>query len=223
MEAADFIHLATRGDERQALLELRASPELAKARDEQSVSVVCLAVYWRRPELAKALAAVRTDLDVFEAVCVGDLARVVRLVSDDVENVNGVSPDGFSPVGYAAFFGHKAILRELIARGGHVNIPSRNAMRVCPLHSAAAHSDQAKAVELARVVLDAGADPNAKQHVGYTALHEAAVKGNEALIALLLSHGADPKIRNDEGTSAADLARNNKHDAAVRLLERRST
>jgi ankyrin repeat protein len=222
MDAAEFIQLATQGDEQQALHELRANPVLATARNLQGVSLVCLAVYSGRTELVAALVAARAELDVFEAACVGDLARVVRLVSEDVENVNVVSPDGFSAVGYAAFFGHVSILGELIDRGGQVNVPSRNGMRVCPLHSAVAHADQTKAVELARMVLDAGADPNARQQGGFTALHEAALNGNTALIELLLSRGADPTITNDKGASASDLARTNGQHAAIRLLEPRS-
>lgn len=222
MDSADFIQLATRGDERQAVAELRRDPALASARDPQGVSVVCWAVYARRAELAAALAAARADLDVFEASCLGDLDTVVQLVKADPGRVNAPSPDGFSATGFSAFFGHTALLRKLIALGGDVNIPSQNAMRVCPLHSAAAHSDQGKAVALAAIVLEAGAKPNAQQQRGFTALHEAALKGNSALIELLLRHGADPGLANEEGTYPADLARSNGHSEAVRLLERRS-
>jgi ankyrin repeat protein len=219
MEAAEFIQLATHADERLVLSELHRNPSLAAARDPQGVSVVCLAVYRRRSELAAALAAVRTDLDIFEATCLGDLQRVRQLVSDDPVCVDAVSPDGFSPVGYSAFFGHAAVLLELVRNGGDVNAPSRNAMRVCPLHSAAAHSDQAKAVDLARILLEAGADPDARQQAGFTALHEAALNGNAALIEVLLGHGADPTIENDKGASAAELARSKGHDDVVRQLE----
>lgn len=219
MDAAEFIKLAIEGDERAALAELARNPALASARNAQGVSVVCLAVYRRRLDLAAALAALRTDLDVFEAACIGDVERVARIASADPASINATSPDGFSPVGYSAFFGHPAMLRELIRRGGQVNTPSQNAMQVCPLHSAAAHLDQVKAVELARIVLEAGADPNARQQGGFTALHEAALNGNLALIELLLQHGAGATVANDKTSRPVDLARSNGHDEAVRLLE----
>lgn len=218
MEPTEFIQLATQGDERAACAELQRDPTLANARDAQGVSVVCLAMYRRRAEIAAALAAARADLDIFEAACVGDLERVMRLASDDSNSVNAPSPDGFSPVGYAAFFGHPRVLQALIARGGEVNAPSRNGMRVCPLHSAAANSDPGKAVELARIVLEAGADPNLPQQGGFTALHAAALHGNTALIELLLRHGAEPTLKNEEGASAADLARSKGQAGALRVL-----
>ena len=219
MDGSEFIQLATTGDPGDAQRALQANSALANARNAQGVSIVCLLVYRGRTELAAACASLRSDLDVFEAVCIGDLARVVQLVGADAALANAVSPDGFSPVGYAAFFGHAALLRELIARGGRVNVPSRNAMRVCPLHSAAANSDQDKATELARIVLDAGADPNAQQQGGYTALHEAALNGKLALIELLLARGADRTLGNDQGIAPLALAQKNRHEAAIRLLE----
>src|SRR5690242_17604306 len=99
MEAADFIQLATQGEERAALAELRRNPALAMARNPQGVSVVCLAVYARRAELAAALASSRPELDLFEATCLGDLERVVGLVATDPDSVDEISPDGFSPAG----------------------------------------------------------------------------------------------------------------------------
>ncbi|HKP58291.1 MAG TPA: ankyrin repeat domain-containing protein [Polyangiales bacterium] len=218
MEAAEFIRLATQGDVHVACAEVQRDPELSRARDAQGVSVLCLAVYRRRTELVAALTAARKDLDIFEAACVGDLARVVRLVSDEPGRVNSLSPDGFSPVGFSAFFGHSNLLRELLRRGGAVNAPSRNAMRVCPLHSAAAHSDQTKAVELARILLEAGADPNAQQQGGFVALHEAALNGNIPLIELLLEYGAEPSIRDEKGATPADLARSKGQADALRWL-----
>lgn len=220
MLASDFIELVMRGDIETALAALQDDAELARLRNPQGVSVVCLAVYSRRTQLAVALASGRTDLDLFEAACLGDLPRVVRLVSADPSLVNACSPDGFSPLGYSAFFGHAPLLQELIRLGGDVNAPSRNGMRVCPLHSAAAHADPVKAVELARLILQAGADPNAKQQGGFTALHEAALHGKLALIALLLEYGADPAIDNDASVGPIDLARSAGHADAVRQLGR---
>jgi len=47
---------------------------------------------------------------------------------------------------------------------------------------------------------------NGKQEKGWTPLHEAVRQDNAEMTSYLLSHGADPKLQNDEGTSAIGLA-----------------
>lgn len=49
-------------------------------------------------------------------------------------------------------------------------------------------------------------DVNAKTYSGCTALHIAAGRGNIAIVAYLISMGADPELLTDEGDSALDLA-----------------
>jgi ankyrin repeat protein len=219
VDAIGFIGLATRGDEQAALAALERDADLARARNAQGVSVVCLAVYNGRRRLAATLAERRADLDIFEASCIGDAARVRTVLAEYPDQANAVSPDGYGALGYSAFFGHSEVLQELIARGADVNAPARNAMAVRPVNSAAAHPDPELAVTLLRALLAAGADPNGRQSGGYTALHEAALNGNAAMIHLLLDHGADTGLANDEGALPADLARGKGHAEAVRLLE----
>jgi uncharacterized protein len=62
---------------------------------------------------------------------------------------------------------------------------ARNDMQVQPLHRGAALGD----VEACRLLLDAGADPNAAQHGGWTPLDEALITKNEPLAALLRARG----------------------------------
>jgi ankyrin repeat protein len=219
MQASELIQLIAQGDEAAVLAAVEREPALAAAHNEQGVSVICVAMYRQRSALARALAARRTDLDVFEACCVGDVTRVRQLLAAEPSVLNAVSPDGFSPLGFSAFFGHVELLRELLSHGADVHAASRNPMRVQPLHSAAAQADHGKATELSRQLLQAGADPNARQQGGYTPLHEAAHSGKLALIALLLAHGASSSRKNDQGQSALELARARGDAEALRLLE----
>jgi peptidoglycan/LPS O-acetylase OafA/YrhL len=60
----------------------------------------------------------------------------------------------------------------------------------------AACSNQAAVIE---AVLDAGADVNAQGGLGDTTLHEAVAYGCDEAVAVLLEHGADPRIANCSG------------------------
>ncbi len=72
-------------------------------------------------------------------------------------------------------------------------------------------------VEVARVLLEHGADPNGRAvDGGFTALHSAAQGGNRELIELLLVHGADPRARTDDGRLPMDLAANDETAALLR-------
>jgi ankyrin repeat protein len=88
-------------------------------------------------------------------------------------------------------------------------------MRVTPIHAAVS----AGRLEAARVLLDAGADVNAAEHGGYTALHLAAGNGDEALIRLLLERGADPTARLDSGQTPAELAHEKGHGVVAALVD----
>jgi ankyrin repeat protein len=56
------------------------------------------------------------------------------------------------------------------------------------------------------LVDELGADVNAVDHDGNTALHHAAARGDVEMILYLVSRGADPTLVNREGQSTADMA-----------------
>ena len=67
-------------------------------------------------------------------------------------------------------------------------------------------------------LLDAGAQVNARQHGGFTPLHEAAQNGDAELVALLLSRGARRSLTTDKELTAYDLAYEaGHHEIAARL------
>jgi uncharacterized protein len=193
--------------------------ELAGAageRDGEGVSALLYAQYYGRGDLVAALRPGKGELDIYEAAALGDAARIEELLDADPGLVNSYAQDGFFPLGLAAFFKHADAVRLLLERGADANQESRHAQIVVrPLHSAAADGGS---TEVAQLLLDAGADVNAKQPGGFTPLHAAAQVGNEELVALLLERGADPAARLDDGRTPADLAREAGHrDVAERI------
>jgi len=193
---------------------LREAPVRAEARDDSGVSFLLTALYHGHIEVADLIASVRERLDIFEAAAMGKLGEVRSFLQGDLEVVNSLSPDGFTPLHLACFFGKIGVVRLILAHGGDVGAVARNPSEVQPLHSAAATGSES----VVRVILAAGADPDAKQAGGHTALHSAVIHGNVAMAIALLALGADPAVANDEGKSAMDLDPRANSDAIKAVL-----
>ena len=182
--------------------------------------MIATSVYLGRLDLARRIAERRTDLDLFEASCIGATRRAEAILDNDPEAVDYHSPDGFTPLMLAAHFGHLELLRLLIDKGADLDTHAANATQVCAIHSAAAHSVPKRAPVLAKMLLNAGACPNSQQQRGYTALHEAVLMRNYELVNTLLAYGASPHVSNDDGDSALQLAVAASQNDLVELLER---
>ena len=153
------------------------------------MSDVLEAMYRGDREEAERLASGR-ELDVFEASALGRTERLRELLDADPSLANAWADDGFQPLGLASFFGNADAARVLLDHGADVNSASRNQMKVMPLHSAAAAQNPDVRYEIAKLLLDAGADPNARQQDEYTPLMAADQHGDPRLRELLVSHGA---------------------------------
>jgi ankyrin repeat protein len=212
-EAAFFLAIKTRDE---ALLRALVGGDagLLGLPSPMGVSPVLFAVYYGRADMARVLVELGAPLNVFEAAALGDEAALTRELDADPALVGGVSGDGFSPLGLAAFFGHAGVAEVLLSRGADVNAVSRNAMRVQPLHSAVAGGHAA----LARALVMAGADVNATQQDEFTPLMAAAQNGDAGLALFLRQRGADAEAVTADGRRAADFAREEGHAALADAL-----
>lgn len=197
---------------------LNGDRDLAAARNHQGLSAVLAALYCRQEDILAAFLDRHPPLDLFEAAALG-LHELLGELLDSGDDIAAWSTDGFSPLHLAAFFGRTATVRYLLERGAPVDRPSRNGMKVTPLHSAAAGHHAG----IGALLLAAGADPNARQHGGFAPLHAAAQNGDLPLIQALLDHGADRDARDDDGRTAAVVAEEKGYTEIVALLERRES
>jgi uncharacterized protein len=188
---------------------------LANAKDSNNQSAVLTAAYYHERKVAKLLVARGADLNLFEACAVGELPRVEAILKENPTMVNEFSADGFQPIGLAAFFGHTKVVKFLLVMGADYDTPSRNRLKVTPLNSAAAGGR----IEIARLLLARGADPNMRQADAFVPLHAAAQNGQPEMVELLLRHGADKTLVNKDGKSAYDIVRESGHKELAEILK----
>jgi len=214
---AEFIEAVKRGDREAVERMLAEDPSLVGAKDERGVSAVLLSHYYGKEDVARVLLARRPQLDIFEAAAVGDAERVRELVTRDRSLANAWSVDGFFPLGLAAFFKRPGAATVLLEHGADVHMASKPA-GFTPLHSAIADDAGAVTKDLVRMLLDAGADPNARSATDGTPVHTAAITGNIAVLQMLLAAGGDPHAPDNKGQTPLDLARETRHSEAAALL-----
>ena len=68
--------------------------------------------------------------------------------------------------------------------------------------------------------LDGGAQVDARNRYGETALMIAARLGEQEIVELLLDNGANPSLQDYQGSTGLDLAFRNDHTKVVQLLSR---
>jgi ankyrin repeat protein len=153
--------------------------------------------------------------ELSDAAQTGSTARLRELLEHNRDFANMPDEAGYTPLHYAAYFGHIEAARYLIGIGADIASISMDPLRNQPLHAAATSGH----AEIARILLDAGADVNAEQSGQWTALHGAAQKGHLEVVSLLLERGARADGRSYTGSTPLSLAREKDHRAVAALLE----
>jgi len=217
MTASDALFAAIQaGDAGRVAELLDTQPGLLSARDSGGNSPLLTALYSRKPDVAATLLQRGCDVNLWEAAALGDVPRLQAILASQPAELNRHSHDGWTALHLAAHFGHLEAVRTLLARGADVHARSTNSLDNHPLHAALA----GRSAEVARALLDAGANPNTIEHGGYTPLHQAAEQGDLVLVQLLLGRGASPTPKDDHGRTPLDPAEAKGHSEATGLLRR---
>ena len=117
--------------------------------------------------------------------------------------------DKFTPVQTGAI--HEAAtsnsiqgIKFLLEKGADPNLRS-GSLGMTPLHTALTSVNKSS-LAIARMLIDAKADVNARENNGRTALFTCVLTGSLFGVDFLLANGADPHIPDDEGIRPIDLA-----------------
>jgi ankyrin repeat protein len=204
----------TAGDAEKVRAMIEQDPGLAEARDPNGLPVVLLALFHQKRDIALVLLDAEPELGVLEAAATGRADRLAQLLAADPDARAARTPEGFTPLGLAAFLGGPETVRVLLEHGADPDDDADNQFGVRPVNAAAAAHDR----ETMRLLLEAGADANARQQGGFTPLHEAAHTDDVEMARLLLDHGADPALAADDGRDSARMAADDGSSGVLALL-----
>ena len=138
------------------------------------------------------------------------------------------APSGATPLATAIMEGMFFAADALMDEGAELDQPA-GPEKLTPLMMiatqtlrqgrAARYQQGMSSVDLARRLIDGGADVNARSAKGVTPLMIAAAYDNPPLIGLLMQSGADPDLKTPNGDTALDIAKANQSKGAALQLE----
>ena len=239
---------AASANRRDAMALLMANGAAVDARNRGGMTALMVAAFGGYADAVKMLLARKADANIADAQ--GRTALMAAATSGDAATVDallggGASPNVTdsghgSPMTYAAAAGHAAVMEilqrhglepnagdfALAAAGCHadaVNIALRSGAsvngadgQIVPLLSAAGTG----CIDVARLLLERGANVNAKDHDGWTPLIKAAQAGHTEMVQLLMDHGADMTAADSDGRTAWMFAAMGGHNDIAEIFKR---
>ena len=140
---------------------------------------------------------------------------VVQVLLKHYASVNAQTSTGWTPLHTASWSGHPRIAKALLEHGANVNIKSgtgRTPLRLL--------SENSRNLEIAEMLIEYGADPNARSTDDTDSLYMALEKGRPGLAQLLLEYGADPNARGVGGRTLLHISsRKGNRKVARELLK----
>ncbi len=213
----DMLDAVKKGDAERVGRLIALNGALVNARDDTGDSALLLSLYYRQAKITRMILAGAPRINFYEAAALGDIKRMWDLLRHYPELVTAYSHDGFTALHLGAFFRHADVVELLLEHHADIHAVAKkesSAPGATPLNSAVAGGEP----RIVALLLNAGADANARQQGGFTPLHGAATAGNEEIIKLLLRHGAKLHLRADGGQTAEAIAKERGNAASLALL-----
>jgi uncharacterized protein len=163
----------------EALLAKGANPNMRGARAQ---TALMWAVAQKHADVVRLLLAAKADVHARTE----SWSQMMAVPPHGLPEYNRVIPHGAdTALMFAARVGDAASATLLVEAGANVNDHDAWGVSATTLAAFSGHG------EIARYLLDKGADPN-NDKPGFTALHCAIMRRDEPTVAALLAHGADP-------------------------------
>jgi quinoprotein dehydrogenase-associated probable ABC transporter substrate-binding protein len=152
----------------------------------------------------------------------------IKVLLEHGADIEKPGPQGFRALPLAIADDNYEAAKALIEAGAKVNEPS-GAEGLTPLMVAAAQTAPAEGamflpsstrpIDIAKSLIERGANVNAQSTKGVTALMIAATHNNPPMIGLLMESGADASLKDDQGQTATDVAtRNGNIESAQAIM-----
>jgi len=202
-------------DDAAALEAALDGADLARIHNDGGESLYRFALFHGHAKCAEMLKR-RGGLGLHDSALAGDVGRVEALLKAAPWAIDLLSPDGWTALHLAAFFGNDAAVETLLVRGASACVMGRAFEQNLAIQAACAGGRIGRAA-FAKLVAATG-DPDAKQKQGYTALMIAAGNGFADAVDVLLEAGANPALKQSEGKTAADFARERGHEELANRL-----
>lgn len=155
---------------------------------------------------------VSQEKNVFDIARTGSLDELKELVIGNPDIINSANKNGYYPLTIACYHGNKNVAKYLANNVKNIDV---NAIYGTPLMAAVFKGH----VDLVRLLLELGADPNIQDANGTTNLHYAVILRKKKIIELLLKHNADLNILDNKNRTALEYAKIAGNEEIIKLLE----
>lgn len=194
-EGNTALHEAARGGHMEVARLLLGCGARINALNRDGLTPVLLAVREDRRRLVEHLVKQGASVTLHVPAYLGDSERTAELIAAGAD-VNAPGPYGWTPLHVAVFRRRPNIIRLLILAAADLDIHAKGSVWQSdrrygsPLHLAAHCGFQ----DMVEVLVDAGADVNARTRWGETPLYIAVEQGRTGMVEFLLARGADADI-----------------------------
>ncbi len=175
--------------------------------NKSGLSVLMTAAQLSSPDIVKLLIKNKADVNfkahnetilhnVIRRDAFSDTPLIIDMLVENGADIEARKYGGETPLMSACFEGNIGVAEHLIKKGARID--SRDDKGVTVLGYAL------RFIETAKLIVEHGADVNAKNNIGRTALMSATTSGKEEIVKLLLDNGADVNVVDRNGNTALE-------------------